>query len=186
MSKSNLWTSGTLFSRGWTDALMRELLPKPQWRQFNGRRMRCWYKEDVLAAEETDRFQAEAKAERLRRSETQVQHSADTESVLTAAAELLTAAFGAPGEDAPALLSGRYHEGILSLLPSLPHPERLRPGQAESYIGSFLSGYPPRRGEYQQHPAPSRRRCLVYRAERREQRRHQAEDQLPQHPAGHQ
>ena len=147
MSKSNLWTSGTLFSRGWTDALMRELLPKPQWRQFNGRRMRCWYKEDVLAAEEADRFQAEAKAERLRRSETQVQHSADTESVLTAAAELLTAAFGAPGEDATALLSGRYHEGILSLLPSLPHPERLRPGQAESYIGSFLSLATPRAGE---------------------------------------
>ena len=34
------WTIGTLKSRGWTEALMRELLPKPAYRHFSGRSVR--------------------------------------------------------------------------------------------------------------------------------------------------
>lgn len=146
--KSKYWSAGTLFSRGWTDTLMRELLPKPRWETLNGRRMRCWDRDEVLAAEDTERFQTEAKQKRVREAEERVRHDADTQAALNRAAELLESAFaGAESGGEEELLARRYHEGILSLLPSLPHPERLRRGQAESYIGSFLALATPRSGE---------------------------------------
>ncbi len=53
------WSVGTLKSRSWTEALIAELLPKPQYRYFNGKRVRTWKREDVAEAEQTDRFTAE-------------------------------------------------------------------------------------------------------------------------------
>ena len=50
------WSAGLLYSRGWTNALMKELLPKPELFAANGRRHRMWRKEDVRAAELDPRF----------------------------------------------------------------------------------------------------------------------------------
>ena len=47
------WTAGTLKSRGWTESLTKELLPKPMYRHFNGRSVRTWNKDTVLEAEKS-------------------------------------------------------------------------------------------------------------------------------------
>ncbi len=42
-----LWTPGLLKSRGWTKELMAQLLPRPQYRRFNGRSVPHWHRDDV-------------------------------------------------------------------------------------------------------------------------------------------
>ena len=42
-----------LIRRGWTAALVSELLPRPHSIPVGGGRMRVWDKKDVLAAEQT-------------------------------------------------------------------------------------------------------------------------------------
>ena len=61
------WTVGTLKSRGWTEELLRELLPKPAYRHFNGRSVRTWNKETILEAEKSERFLSEAEAAKAER-----------------------------------------------------------------------------------------------------------------------
>ena len=51
-----LWTPGLLKSRGWTKELMAQLLPRPQYRRFNGRSVPHWHRDDVRAAEATAPF----------------------------------------------------------------------------------------------------------------------------------
>ena len=43
-----LWTPGLLKSRGWTKELMAQLLPRPQYRRFNGRSVPDVYKRQGL------------------------------------------------------------------------------------------------------------------------------------------
>ena len=52
MSKNNgkYLSPGQLKSRGWTNALMAELLPRPRYYYANGRSVRRWLKADVLEA----------------------------------------------------------------------------------------------------------------------------------------
>ena len=56
-----LWTPGLLKSRGWTKELMAQLLPRPQYRRFNGRSVPHWHRDDVRAAEATAAFQAKSR-----------------------------------------------------------------------------------------------------------------------------
>jgi hypothetical protein len=52
------WSAATLKSRGWTNALIRELLPPPEYEVTESGRRRIWNKKLVKAAEEHPHFQA--------------------------------------------------------------------------------------------------------------------------------
>ena len=66
------WSAGLLFSRGWTNALMQELLPKPTLYQSNGRRHRVWDKAAVLEAERDPRFLEQSPGRALNQAEVPV------------------------------------------------------------------------------------------------------------------
>ncbi len=137
--KSNNWTAGTLRSRGWTEELMRELLPKPAYRHFNGRAVRAWRREDVTAAEQSERFRACAATERAARTAQEAARDAETADALAAARALLEAAWESAEkpESAAAALAGLYHRAVLLMTAGAAWTERLKQGQALSYLGSF-------------------------------------------------
>jgi len=152
VGKSNLWTAGTLLSRGWSRELMRELLPKPQYRHFSGRSTKCWEKETVLAAEKNEKFTAVAEKNRQERAEelkSKKAVSAQWQQQLDEAAAFLQAAWTSQTlpEDSVGRLAGYYHEGILSLLPSVPSNQGRSAGQAISYLSAFLALDQERAGE---------------------------------------
>ena len=134
------WTAGTLKSRGWTEPLVKELLPKPVYRHFNGRSVRTWNKETVLEAEKTERFTAAAEAVKKQRTEDQEREKAEYDALLEASLSLLEEAWQLP-EDAEretALLAGHYHRGILSMMKGGAQ-RSLREGKAQSYVGHLLA-----------------------------------------------
>ena len=134
------WTAGTLKSRGWTEPLVKELLPKPVYRHFNGRSVRTWNKETVLEAEKTERFTAAAEAVKKQRTEDQEREKAEYDALLEASLSLLEEAWQLPedvGTEA-ALLAGHYHRGILSMMKGGAQ-RSLREGKAQSYVGHLLA-----------------------------------------------
>ena len=50
MSKTSSFTYLSLKKRGWSDALMESLLPRPHVVYTHGRPLRIWRRRDVLAA----------------------------------------------------------------------------------------------------------------------------------------
>ena len=134
------WTAGTLKSRGWTEPLVKELLPKPVYRHFNGRSVRTWNKETVLEAEKTERFTAAAEAVKKQRTEDQEREKAEYDALLEASLRLLEEAWQLPedAETEAALLAGHYHRGILSMMKGGAQ-RSLREGKAQSYVGHLLA-----------------------------------------------
>ena len=134
------WTAGTLKSRGWTEPLVKELLPKPVYRHFNGRSVRTWNKETVLEAEKTERFTAAAEAVKKQRTEDAEREKADYDALLEASLRLLEEAWQLPedAETEAALLAGHYHRGILSMMKGGTQ-RSLREGKAQSYVGHLLA-----------------------------------------------
>ena len=108
-----LWTPGLLKSRGWTKELMAQLLPRPQYRRFNGRSVPHWHRDDVRAAE----------------------------AAAQAAAALLGRAWqDAPREETwPWVLAGYYHQAIVSHLPAAARGRGLRSNQISGFLNQFLS-----------------------------------------------
>ena len=101
-NKNKYWGSGLLKSRGWTEALMAELLPQCRYMNIRGRRVRCWDKATVLEAEQTERFKRDL---RLRREVAEAQKAVsdmNAQAAVEAAAEFLESCRPAPGEDATA------------------------------------------------------------------------------------
>ncbi len=134
------WPVGTLKSRGWTEALMKELLPKPAYRHFSGRSVRTWNKETVVEAEKSERFIAAAEAAQQQRTEEAEREKEESAALLEASLRLLEESWRLP-EDAPpeaALLAGHYHRGILGMMKSGAQPS-LREGKAMSYVGHLLA-----------------------------------------------
>ena len=134
------WTAGTLKSRGWTEPLVKELLPKPVYRHFNGRSVRTWNKETVLEAEKTERFTAAAEAVKKQRTEDQEREKVEYDALLEASLSLLEEAWQLPedAETEAALLAGHYHRGILSMMKGGAQ-RSLREGKAQSYVGHLLA-----------------------------------------------
>ena len=108
------WTAGTLKSRGWTDALVRELLPKPVYRHFSGRSVRTWNKETVVEAEKTERFLAAAEAAKRQRSQEEDREKEESAALLAASLALVEECWRLPegAEPEAALLAGHYHRGF--------------------------------------------------------------------------
>ena len=134
------WTAGTLKSRGWTESLVKELLPKPVYRHFNGRSVRTWNKEAVIEAEKTERFTAVAEAAKRQRTEEETREKEEYASLLKASVRLLEESWHLPEETGgeTALLAGHYHRGILSMMKSGAQ-RSLREGKAMSYVGHLLA-----------------------------------------------
>lgn len=142
------WTLGTLKSRGWTNGLIAELLPRPRYRHINGGNVKTWQSDVVLTAEETERFQRVArsnKAAERTREKTGVT-AQDIAPALEGAAAFLKGAWDAwEKPDGPeALLARLYHEAILRQVPSMGWAVVLTPGQAAGRIESFLAMSAPR------------------------------------------
>ena len=130
------WTPGLLKSRGWTNELIAQLLPKPRYRRLNGRSVPQWHRDDVRAAEATETFLAKSRGAVPRGRDLQAAASAATQ-----AAALLDAAWQAASkeEDWPWILAGYYHQVILSHLPAAAQGRGLRPAQVSGYLNQFLS-----------------------------------------------
>ena len=135
-----LWTPGLLKSRGWTKELMAQLLPRPQYRRFNGRSVPHWHRDDVRAAEATAAFQAKSRGALPRGADLQAAAAA-----AQAAAALLGRAWqDAPREETwPWVLAGYYHQAIVSHLPAAARGRGLRSNQ----ISGFLRRSPGRVGQ---------------------------------------
>ncbi len=140
---SKYWTLGTLKSRGWTNALIRELLPRPRYRHQDGGNVKTWQADLVLTAEQSERFQRVArsnKAAEAARAKTGAT-AEDIGPALEGAAAFLNAAWDAwdrPDEPA-AVLARRYHEAILRQVPAVGWAVVLSPGQAAGRIENFLA-----------------------------------------------
>ena len=137
------WTLGTLKSRGWTNGLIAELLPRPRYRHINGGNVKTWQSDVVLTAEETERFHRVAqsnKAAARTREKTGVT-AQDIGPALEGASAFLTAAWdGWDKPDDPATaLAQLYHTAITRQVPHLGWAVVLSAGQASGRIESFLA-----------------------------------------------
>lgn len=135
------WTAGTLKSRGWNEKLMAQLLPRPRYFHCDGKRVRTWRREDVQAAEQDPAFQTCKAQAQARRQQDQAARYARTEDALRTAAELLRGAWkvGPKPEGLPLLLAQKYHDAILKQIPHTGWAADRKPGQAMSYVRTFLS-----------------------------------------------
>jgi ATP-dependent RNA helicase SUPV3L1/SUV3 len=140
-NNNKYWSVGTLKSRSWTEALISELLPEPRYRYFNGKRVRAWKCEDVTAAEQSSRYLAAAAERRARQETDNGTRQMDLGTALQNAAALLRDAWNAAEKtDGQAfLLAQRYHDAILKQIPIVTWADKIKPGQAISYIEHFLA-----------------------------------------------
>ena len=130
------WSAAVLRRRGWTNDMMKQLLPKPRFLASNGRSVRMWSQDDVRQAERDGAFfqgrkDPELRGTALRAASPGVKH----------AARLLVQAWedAGAGEDASWLLAGHYHRAILSRLPSMPRSRSFDQAQAIAQMKEFLS-----------------------------------------------
>ena len=132
-SRGKYWTASLLKRRGWTNGLIRELLPEPRYLPFDGRFVRAWSREDVSRAESTPQF---AQGRNRRRSGGERQPR-DVEAVCGA----LRRAWEAAELDGGTAwrLAEHYHRGILDRLPAGTKGRGVRTSQAAAWLGEFLA-----------------------------------------------
>ena len=134
------WTAGALKSRGWTNGLIRELLPGARYIRLGGRSVAAWEREAVLAAESSERWRLAAEAQKAARPAEERDTLTGPEALERAGAFLARAWAEAelpPGDEA--LLAGHYHAAILRQLSSVLWAERLKSGQAIGRVDQFLA-----------------------------------------------
>ena len=128
----NFWTMGHLHQRGWSNALIRELLPQPVRINMDGRVMRCWSRDDVRAAERDPRFSGQR--------EEQTQDRSPAPGARHACRLLAQAWEDAERDDSvPWLLAGYYHSAILARLPSAAKGRELQTAQVTAWLQEFLA-----------------------------------------------
>ena len=139
---SKNWSFGTLKSRGWTEALIKELLPEPVYHHYNGRRVRTWERSAVQTAEASERFRSSAAAAAQAEVRAREEARTETEAALQAACTLLEEAWNAcPKTEDPrcARLAELFHRGILGRMEGNTGSAGLRDGKAMGQIGQFLA-----------------------------------------------
>ncbi|MGN1001421.1 MAG: helicase-related protein [Oscillospiraceae bacterium] len=140
-SKSKYWSAGTLKSRGWTEALIGELLPKGSYRYLGGKRMRTWERDAVLSAEQSERFRTVLAARRERDKTQESARRADAENAVESAVAFLRGCWPeeseqpSPGEK----LAGHYHRAILKMMAGAAWADKIPVGKAMSYVGNFCT-----------------------------------------------
>ena len=130
------WSASVLRRRGWTNELMKQLLPKPRFLVSNGRSIRMWSQEDVRRAEQDDSFtlgreDPELRGAALRAAAPGVKH---TRFLLTQAWEEAER-----DESAAWLLAGHYHSALLTRLATVPRSRAFDRNQAVGQMKEFLS-----------------------------------------------
>ncbi len=140
-SKNKYWGSGTLKSRGWTEALIAELLPECRYMNFRGRRVRSWEKSAVQMAEQTERFKRDLRLRREVEAEQAKKEYADAESAVKAAVEFLESCRPAPESGAGwgEMLAVHYHRAIVKAMPTCVWADGIPAGKAMGYVGNFLN-----------------------------------------------
>ena len=135
-SKSE-YTYASLKKRGWTDSLIRALLPKPrvihtpQYPQG----VRLWKRAEVFRAEQGERF----KAERRPAAEQPSRPAAARPSAGARAALEAIWAAAEPDETDAGLLALHCHRGILARLSAAERRPLSSVSRAEGWIGEFLT-----------------------------------------------
>ena len=124
------WPAAQLRRRGWTDALIKELLPAPLYVREGRWTARAWLKADVLAAERDSRFLSR-RGEVPRAAQPGVRH----------AARLLQEAWEGAERDgsAPWVLAGHYHGALMDRLVSIARGPELPAAQATAWLSEFLA-----------------------------------------------
>ena len=124
------WPAAQLRRRGWTDALIKELLPAPLYVREGRWTARAWLKADVLAAERDPRFLSR-RGEAPRAVQPGVRH----------AARLLQEAWEGAERDgsAPWVLAGHYHGALMDRLVSIARGPELPAAQATAWLSEFLA-----------------------------------------------
>lgn len=131
-----LWTPGLLKSRGWTKELMAQLLPRPQYRRFNGRSVPHWHR-TMSGPQRPPRP--------FRPNPGGPCPGAPTCQAAAAAAQAAAALLGRAWQDAPReetwpwVLAGYYHQAIVSHLPAAARGRGLRSNQISGFLNQFLS-----------------------------------------------
>ena len=139
--RGKYWSASLLKRRGWTNELIRELLPKSHHSiPSNGFNVRVWDKADVLQAERDPRFVPQKPAPNpVQAAQAPPPPPAATQNVRRARAALTRGWDGAPRDGSPAwLLAEHYHRAVLTRLPS-GAKSHLRASQATAWIGEFLA-----------------------------------------------
>ena len=126
------WSAATLKSRGWTNALIRELLPPPEYEVTESGRRRIWNKKLVKAAEEHPHFQAR----RIEPRKTPAQGAGNACKLLSQAWE--DGGLEETASDA-AILAKLIHRGLLALLPGVAKGRSLASSRAQGWIKEFLA-----------------------------------------------
>lgn len=136
-SQGKFWSPSLLKTRGWTNELISQLLPKPRYRRINGRSTPMWHRDDVRAAEETETFRKKARGPKPGGQAAEAAKAAADQ-----AAKVLDSLWkSCPKEDDdPAwVLAGYYHRVIRASLPSSAKGRPLRPTQVSGYLNQFLA-----------------------------------------------
>ena len=120
------WTVTALYRRGWSKALIQELLPQPRVVPINGHSTRMWEKETVRAAEDSPRF-----AEQMSKSASGFRRTCAALSQAWSEAE--------PDGSAPWLLAEHYHNVLLNRMSSATKSKGLRPAQVTAWLQEFLA-----------------------------------------------
>ncbi len=135
-----------LKKRGWTDELRRELLPRPHYFRQGDRTVRMWLREDVCRAEEDPLFRKECRQtgsapEQQAKAAAAEAAMARRQTEWQGAAAFLRAAWeNTPKPEGPsARLAALYHAALEKRAAALTGAKHTRIGQAEGYVGTFLS-----------------------------------------------
>ena len=126
------WSAATLKSRGWTNALIRELLPPPEYEVTESGRRRIWNKKLVKAAEEHPHFQIQ----RIEPRKTPARGAGNACKLLSQAWE--DGGLEETASDA-AILAKLIHRGLLALLPGVAKGRSLASSRAQGWMKEFLA-----------------------------------------------
>ncbi len=120
------WSAAALKRRGWTNELIRELLPAPRYLIFDGHPVRLWSREDVRAAESSARF-----------SERSAQLAAETSRTRA----ILEQSWSEAKKDESSIwrLAGFYHSAILGQLTGASKGRAPQTSHAAAWLNEFFA-----------------------------------------------
>ena len=128
--RGKYWSASDLRRRGWTEELMRELLPKPRRTASGSRSVRLWEREDVEAEEGNPRFLQQSRE--AGKSASGARHA---QALLSQAWEEAEKDPSSP----PWLLAGYYHAALLVRLPAAAEKRTPSVSQATAWIHAFFA-----------------------------------------------
>lgn len=135
-NRGKYWSASLLKRRGWTNELIRELLPAPRCLSSEGHSIRVWSREDVRLAESSPEFSNRSR-DMKRAAHTAKARKEDAKRTCAA----LSRAWDAAEKDGCVnwLLAEHYHSAILSRLSAWAGEGGLRRSQATAWLSEFLA-----------------------------------------------